>query len=263
MENTQETKLCKHCQTEIPKKAKVCPNCRKKQGGIVKWIVVGVVVLILFGSCSGSEDSDNSSTITGGSGSQSQINNDVDDAEEVDLASQMNVEEYYYENTIGDTLYFLIVTNNSKETVSIEVNSLAKDAEGKLIGATDTDEVAVGSGETVCLTNYFNGVEGATSFEYTMTVEKDQYYESVVNDLVIEESKTDKKVILTCTNNGDKAARFVEAYALFFSGGELIGYDSTYITDDDSEIKAGATISDELSYYKIYDDVKVFVHGRK
>lgn len=54
MENTQETKLCKHCQTEIPKKAKVCPNCRKKQGGIVKWIVVGVVVLILLGSCSGS-----------------------------------------------------------------------------------------------------------------------------------------------------------------------------------------------------------------
>lgn len=54
MENTQETKLCKYCQTEIPKKAKVCPNCRKKQGGIVKWIVVGVVVLILLGSCSGS-----------------------------------------------------------------------------------------------------------------------------------------------------------------------------------------------------------------
>lgn len=57
MENTQETKLCKHCQTEIPKKAKVCPNCRKKQGGIVKWIIIGVIVLILFGSCSGSGDS--------------------------------------------------------------------------------------------------------------------------------------------------------------------------------------------------------------
>ena len=30
-----ETKVCKHCQTEIPKKAKVCPNCRKKQGGLI------------------------------------------------------------------------------------------------------------------------------------------------------------------------------------------------------------------------------------
>ena len=25
-----ETKTCKYCQTEIPKKAKICPNCKKK-----------------------------------------------------------------------------------------------------------------------------------------------------------------------------------------------------------------------------------------
>lgn len=46
MEN--ETKLCKHCQTEIPKKAKVCPNCRKKQGGIGKWIAVAAIVIIVI-----------------------------------------------------------------------------------------------------------------------------------------------------------------------------------------------------------------------
>lgn len=40
----KETKLCKHCQTEIPKKAKVCPNCKRKQGGIG---CLGVVLLVL------------------------------------------------------------------------------------------------------------------------------------------------------------------------------------------------------------------------
>ena len=49
----KETKLCKHCQTEIPKKAKVCPNCRKKQGGIFKWIVIAIIVFMLLGSCIG------------------------------------------------------------------------------------------------------------------------------------------------------------------------------------------------------------------
>ena len=27
----EETKKCKHCQSDIPKKAKVCPVCKKKQ----------------------------------------------------------------------------------------------------------------------------------------------------------------------------------------------------------------------------------------
>lgn len=65
-----ETKLCKHCQTEIPKKAKVCPNCKKKQGGIVKWIVIAVIVLILIGAMGGTDEDtvndnavDNSGTV--------------------------------------------------------------------------------------------------------------------------------------------------------------------------------------------------------
>lgn len=54
MEN--ETKVCKHCQTEIPKKAKVCPQCRKKQGGVGKWIAIVLVVLFIIGAGSGGSD---------------------------------------------------------------------------------------------------------------------------------------------------------------------------------------------------------------
>lgn len=51
----KETKLCKYCQTEIPSKAKVCPNCKRKQGGIgclgVVLLVLGVFIFIgSFGS---------------------------------------------------------------------------------------------------------------------------------------------------------------------------------------------------------------------
>ena len=53
MSKKNGTKLCKHCKTEIPADAKVCPNCRKNQGGIIKWIVIGIVVIAVIGSLGG------------------------------------------------------------------------------------------------------------------------------------------------------------------------------------------------------------------
>lgn len=45
------TKLCKYCQTEIPYKAKVCPNCRKRiKGGKLKWVLLALIVVILIAS---------------------------------------------------------------------------------------------------------------------------------------------------------------------------------------------------------------------
>lgn len=197
---------------------------------------------------------------------EEETNNDekeeVVEAEE-DLASQMEITEYSMVNSIGDTYYIMVVKNNSSKTVELNVNATAKDADGNTIGATSSSENAVGSGREVCILNYFDGVKDATEFEYTLSVKEDEYYEDAVQDLEIEESKTDEKVILTVTNNGSESARFVEAQALFFQAGELVFYDSAYITDDESEIKAGAMISNELNCYKGYDEVKVFITGRR
>lgn len=56
------TKICKHCQSEIPYKAKICPHCRKKQGanGCLTAILV-VALLGLAGSCLGSSDNNEDS----------------------------------------------------------------------------------------------------------------------------------------------------------------------------------------------------------
>ena len=58
-----ETKTCKYCQTEIPKKAKICPNCKKKQGPKV-WLIVLIVIVVLgiIGAASGGSDSSSSSS---------------------------------------------------------------------------------------------------------------------------------------------------------------------------------------------------------
>lgn len=49
------TKICKHCKTEIPYDAKVCPQCRKKQGanGCLIVVIVAVALIVLVAAFGG------------------------------------------------------------------------------------------------------------------------------------------------------------------------------------------------------------------
>lgn len=51
------TKKCKHCASDIPMKAKVCPHCRRKQkGGKLKWFIIALFVLGVIGNLPGGND---------------------------------------------------------------------------------------------------------------------------------------------------------------------------------------------------------------
>ena len=49
-------KKCKYCQTEIDAKAKVCPNCHKKQSHIVRWILLGLLAIVVIGAIIGGKE---------------------------------------------------------------------------------------------------------------------------------------------------------------------------------------------------------------
>ena len=61
------TKLCKHCKTEIPYDAKICPNCRKSQrpnGCLIAVLVVVVLFLLVGVAGGGSSKNDAASSST-------------------------------------------------------------------------------------------------------------------------------------------------------------------------------------------------------
>jgi len=58
------TKMCKHCKTEIPYNAKVCPQCRKKQGMgcLTKIILIFVILGVIYALTPGEDESSNNSS---------------------------------------------------------------------------------------------------------------------------------------------------------------------------------------------------------
>lgn len=107
----EETKTCKYCQTEIPKKAKICPNCKKKQGPKVGLIIaIVVVVFIIIGAIGGGSDSGSSSdtTSTTSSSSTSSTKKDAKPQEEAapieyTAVSATELEDAIQENALKAT----------------------------------------------------------------------------------------------------------------------------------------------------------------
>ena len=105
-----ETKVCKYCQSEIPKKAKICPNCRKKQGG-KKWIIIVIVVIVLIAIASSGGGNDISSVERSTTEKQDTSNTD-NIKDEVDkilkqdekVASLLSISEYNLLDEISENL---------------------------------------------------------------------------------------------------------------------------------------------------------------
>ena len=96
-----------------------------------------------------------------------------------------------------------------------------------------------------------------------LSYKKSEYYVPVLSNLSVEQNINDGNVTVVVTNNSDKPAQFVEAYALFFdSNNNIVSTTNTYVGDDDSEIKSGATLSAQLDTFESFDHVECYFRGR-
>lgn len=100
---SQETKKCRYCKTDIPKEAKVCPNCRKKQNGIGKWIVIAMIVILVIAIfAGGGNDKDKNPQKV--ENSKENISNNADKTVGDDVESQTQQEEKNNIFHVGDVV---------------------------------------------------------------------------------------------------------------------------------------------------------------
>ena len=75
---SKKTTKCKHCKSDIPKGAKICASCGKKQRGLGKWIIIILAIIIIFAGFGGSGDNnDNSNSLPSNTDVNVSDNSDV------------------------------------------------------------------------------------------------------------------------------------------------------------------------------------------
>jgi uncharacterized protein YxeA len=161
------TKLCKHCKTEIPYGAKVCPNCRKKQGGALKWVIIAVVAILIIGAMSGGNDTNTETansnvnsetqTVNKSEASQAQTNNNT--AAESQTETKEETKDKYYAGDTWQNKYIKVTYNKCYEFTDYTKYNAPSDG-NKIICAEFEFENIGSSDETVMYTDFHGYADG-------------------------------------------------------------------------------------------------------
>lgn len=168
-------KICKHCKSKMPMDAKVCPQCRKKQGiGAGKIVLIVVAVFVVIGIVS-SLTSDPDETKTPDNDVQTAVNNPASTPDDPVATALAITDAYISEDVIGTNLINLTVTNSSEYTIDAfdykvqSYNTYGEKLSNSLFDSfTKTDfELSAGTSCTSSASLYLQ--DTATSFKVALT----------------------------------------------------------------------------------------------
>lgn len=139
-------KKCKYCQSEIDVKAKICPNCKKKQRKIPIWLTIIIVILVIAAIGNISNDTNNNSNNSNKSNnSKSKITTKKEEKFSIIEGTEKGYSDdygfaYYIEGTIQ---------NNTDKTYSyVQVSYNVYDSSNNNLGTCIANNNNLGGKET-------------------------------------------------------------------------------------------------------------------
>ena len=153
------TKTCKHCKTEIPYDAKVCPQCRKKQGGgCLTKILIVIAAIIILGAVSSLMGDDSDSTTESNEATTAEEKIEYEKVSVADMMSALNknaakasktYKDKYLEITgtvdviDSDLSYISITSGDDFEIVGVQCYIKNEEQENQVVEMEAGDKVTI------------------------------------------------------------------------------------------------------------------------
>lgn len=154
-----KTKICKHCQSEISKKAKVCPVCRKKQKkGILKKIFWIYFLVCLVGFI-----------ITNFGSDETEVKQEFSEPEHVEETADLKAEVVPEEPEEPATSFEIADMTVNFVEYKIEENAMGEQCLVLYFDFTNNSEESQAFGYTFSVKAFQNGVELEPTFFHVNT----------------------------------------------------------------------------------------------
>lgn len=112
----EEVKKCKYCKSDIDEKAKICPNCKKRQGSslgrIILGVAIGIIGIVIIANS--------------GSGTNSSISEEKFDYEVTNQYADEYGMSYYIEGTVKN--------KKNKDYSYVQIEFVCYDSAGNNLG---------------------------------------------------------------------------------------------------------------------------------
>lgn len=205
---------------------------------IISVLVVAGIILAIVLLTGGSGKNNNSAS------SNNEVENKNSEKGKEYSSSELSKNIKYRDYVLGDDTLLLELTNNNDIEVSFKVYIDYYDSNGDVDEDHDSFYI-LEPGDTSYMSFYSYDKE-YKDYKIKIVAESNYYYVSHRKDIKIDSNveKSYGGINVSFTNNADIEVSDVEISALFYKGGQLVGYDSDFEID----IASGGKGSSYLSY---------------
>ncbi len=175
--------------------------------------------------------------------------------------------EVLFDYTMADwdsATRYLIVQNNTDETLDVSVYTLAYDAEGEMIASAESETETVAPGCTTVIYSVLETEENVKIDSYDSVwrvlpgmVSAETLQEVWYNADIVDENTAEIQV----TNHGEEAVKYPKGYILFLNDGKPVDCSVAFFMDQDFELKGDAKVCETVTSEEEFDSVEVFLTG--